>query len=415
MTQPNHDPLEWIDDELAALDQQALRRDLSTHGGAQRAWLDVDGRRLINFGSNDYLGLAPDERLSAAAAKATAEHGWGAGASPLITGHAEAHRRLESCLAEFEGTESAILFSSGYVANVGTICALADRGDAIFSDQKNHASLIDGCRLSRAAVHIYPHGDASGLRALLSQAARYRRRLIVTEGVFSMDGDLAPLDGLVKLAQQFDCMLLVDEAHATGVFGPMGRGLAEHLGLADRVPVRIGTLSKALGCSGGFVCGSRRLADWLVNRARPYVFSTAVPPPGCAAAAAALEIVQQEPSRRAELLERAAVLRQRLRGQGWNLGSSDSQIIPIIVGDAASALRLSARLRESGILAPAIRPPSVPVGQSLVRISLGYAHSLDMIESLCSALGDLVDEFASSRAQVAAGRAANTTFSAQTI
>jgi 8-amino-7-oxononanoate synthase len=388
MTLPR-DPLEWIDDELAELGHQGLLRAPTTHDGPQQVCLQFGQQQLVNFGSNDYLGLASDPRLAAAAAEAALLEGTGAGASPLVTGHAAAHRRLEDALAAFEQTPRAVIFNSGYAANVGTIAALVGRGDAIHADQKNHASLIDGCRLSRADVRVYPHGDWRALADQLAHGRGFRRRLIVTESVFSMDGDLAPLVELANLADQFDCMLLLDEAHATGVLGTCGRGLAEQLGLESRVQVRIGTLSKALGCAGGFVCGSERLIEWLINRARTYVFSTALPPATCAAALAALAIVREEPQRRVALARRAATLRQRLREQGWPVGQCASQIIPLVVGDPARATRLSRQLRQRGLLVPAIRPPSVPQGESLLRISLTYAHSDAMIERLLQALAAL--------------------------
>ncbi|MBI3838750.1 MAG: 8-amino-7-oxononanoate synthase [Planctomycetia bacterium] len=383
----HHDPLEWIEAELATLARRGLRRQLRTHAGPQQVRLQMGGRELLNFGSNDYLGLAADPRLIAAAARAADEEGWGAGASPLVTGHSAAHRRLEERLADFEGTPAALVFSSGYAANISTICALVGRGDAVYADQKNHASMIDGCRLSRAEIHVYPHRDPDGLQTLLRQSAGFRRRLIVTESVFSMDGDLAPLGELAELAEHYDCMLLVDEAHATGVFGSLGRGLAEQLGVESRVPIRIGTLSKALGCAGGFVCGSQSLIAWLVNRARGYVFSTAPPPAASAAACAALDIVCDEPWRRVKLLEQAAMLRGRLREQGWNVASNASQVIPLVVGEAGRAMRLADRLCTAGLLVPAIRPPSVPEGESLLRISLSYAHTPEMIGQLVVALG----------------------------
>jgi 8-amino-7-oxononanoate synthase len=388
-----HDTLEWMDDELASLAARGLLRTLGTHAGPQQVRLNVAGRKLVSFGSNDYLGLAFDERLRAAAARAAEQHGAGAGASPLVTGHAAPHRHLEERLAEFEGTQAALVFSSGYAANLGTISALAGRGDAIYADQKNHASMIDGCRLSRATKHVYPHADARALARLLGESGDYRRRLIVTESVFSMDGDRAPLVELASLAEQFDCMLLVDEAHATGVLGATGRGLAEELDVEDRCHVRIGTLSKALGCAGGFVCGRGSLVEWLVNRARPYVFSTALPPAVCVAACMALDIVREEDWRRAALLERAAALRTMLRKQGWNTGSSTSQIIPLVVGEVDRAMRLSQRLLDEGLLVPAIRPPSVPTGEALLRISLSCAHSAEMVERLSTALARVAAEF----------------------
>jgi 8-amino-7-oxononanoate synthase len=304
-----------------------------------------------------------------------------------VTGHAAAHQRLEERLAEFEGTSAALVFSSGYAANMGTICALVGRGDAVYADRKNHASLIDGCRLSRAEIHVYRHCNPEDLENLLRQGAGFRRRLIVTESVFSMDGDLAPLADLADLAERHDCMLLVDEAHATGVFGSLGRGLAEQLGVERRIPIRIGTLGKALGCAGGFVCGSESLIAWLLNRARGYGFSTAPPPAASAAACAALKIVRDEPWRRVHLLEQAATLRGRLREQGWEIASQVTQVIPLVVGDAAEAMRLADGLCAAGLLVPAIRPPSVPAGESLLRISLSSAHTPEMIDPLTAALG----------------------------
>ena len=379
--------LAWIDQELAKLDEQGLRRQLRLRQAAQAAQTIVDGRPLINFGSNDYLALAADPRLADAVARALPHSGWGTGASPLVTGYAELHQQLEQRLAEFEGTEAALLFPSGFAANAGTIAALIGPGDVVFSDRKNHASLLDGCRLSRADHRVYPHGDWRKLEKLLARADSYRRRLIVTDSLFSMDGDLAPLVELVEVAERHEAMLLVDEAHATGVFGAHGRGVAEQLGVEDRIAVRIGTLSKGLGSIGGFVAGSRSLIEWLLNRARPYVFSTAPPAAMAAASLAALDIVQNEPERREGLLARATGLRDALRTQGWNVGQSASQIIPVIVGQADRAVALSAILQEQGLLVPAIRPPTVPEGESCLRISLTAGHDARTIERLVTALG----------------------------
>jgi 8-amino-7-oxononanoate synthase len=384
--------MDWIDEQLGILQQRGLRRCLSTRTGAQSAVIVIEGQEAINFGSNDYLNLASDTRLTAAVAAALQEYGWGSGASPMVTGYAQAHRRLEQRLAQFEGTEAALVFTSGFAANTGTVAALAAVGDVVFTDRKNHASLIDGCRLSRADVRTYPHADWQTLERLLSKSSTERdlhgarRRLIVTDGVFSMDGDLAPLKELADLARRYQAMLLVDEAHATGVFGRQGRGVAEHFGLEDSVHVRVGTLSKALGCFGGFVAGSRSLIEWLVNRARPYVFSTAMPAANAAAAMAALDIVENEPRRRVELLARADGLRAQLAAQGWNIGRSASQIIPIIVGQPSRAVALSAALREKGLFVPAIRPPTVPEGEACLRISLTCGHTEDMIAKLLEVL-----------------------------
>lgn len=402
MTRTSHDPLAWIDGKLDRLERAGLRRRLAQRDGPQTATVTLDGRELVNFGSNDYLGLAADPRLAAAAHAAIDRDGWGSGASPLVSGRSASHVELERRLAEFEGTEAALVFPSGFAANAGVIPALVNRRDAIFGDAENHASLIDGCRLSRATWLVYPHGDASALEAMLRDAGRFRRRLIVTDTLFSMGGDFAPLAELAELAERYGAMLMVDEAHATGVYGAHGRGVVEHL--SGSVPffgsekkgtdpfcvcIRVGTLSKALGTGGGFVCGRQSLIDWLANRARSYVFSTAQPAATMAAAIAALDIVAQEPQRRVELLERAADLRARLNAQGWNTGRSESQIIPLMVGDADRTMQLAAALREAGFFVPGIRPPSVPVGESLLRLSLCHHHSADMIQALLDALAEL--------------------------
>lgn len=397
MTLVSHDPLDWLDDELSALAARDLLRRLTTHEGPQTATLTIAGRELINFGSNDYLGLAADPRLAAAAKQALDEEGCGSGASPLVVGHARSHERLERRLAEFEANEAALVFNSGFAANVGAITALVGPGDAVFSDALNHASLVDGCRLSRAAIHVYTHGDWRALEELLGKTTGARRRLIATDSLFSMDGDLAPLVELAGLAERHGCMLLVDEAHATGVLGRHGRGACELLGVERRVSVRIGTLSKALGCAGGFVCGRRPLIEWLVNRARTYVFSTALPAAIAAAAVAALNIVQDEPWRREQLLARSRWLAERLREQDWNVGPTESQIIPLVVGESRRALELSAALAERGLWAPAIRPPSVPPGAARLRISLSYPHGEEALEKLLNATGQLAQSKPSNR------------------
>jgi len=356
--------------------------------------IETDGQTLINFASNDYLSLAADERLVRAAAQACRDEGVGRGSSPLICGRAELHQRLEQRLAQFEGTEAALLLPTGFAANAGTIPALVDRGDAIYGDEKNHASIIDGCRLSRAETKIYPHGDMPALERLLTEGGPYRRRLIVSDTLFSMDGDLAPVPRLAELAEQFDAMLMVDEAHATGVFGPQGRGVVEYFaesfpGLEQKIHIRVGTLSKALGTAGGFVCGSAKLIEWLSNHARPYVFSTAQPAATSAAALAALDIVQAEPHRRTQLLQQADHLRLRLQQQGWNTGDSASPIIPLHIGPAGQTMQLASRLREQGFWVPGIRPPSVPEGQSLLRLSLTWGHTANQIDLLLESLADL--------------------------
>jgi 8-amino-7-oxononanoate synthase len=388
-SEKHRNPLAWIEEELAALEEKSLRRRSAVRGSMQAARFRLDGRELVNFGSNDYLALASDPRLTEAVAEALAREGWGSGASPLVAGRGELHERLEKRLAEFEETEAALLFPSGFAANSGAIAALAGPGDAVFCDRNNHASLWDGCRLSRADVRVFPHNDCRRLADLLKNKKTYRRRLIVVDGVFSMDGDLAPLAELVELAQRHGAMLLVDEAHGTGVFGPHGRGAAEHFHVDDRVPIRIGTLSKALGGAGGFVAGSRSLVEWLANRARSYVFSTAAPAAAAAASLAALDIVRDEPERRVRLLRRAAGLRDELARRGWNTGASAGPIIPLIVGGADRAVRLSHQLRDRGFFVPAIRPPTVPDGASRLRLSLTAGHTDEMIAAYLTALAEM--------------------------
>ncbi len=383
-------PLDWVDESLQRLEQTDLRR-VRRVGINQPNESESVANSLINFSSNDYLGLANDPRLADAAATAASEQGWGAGASPVVSGRTTEHAKLEEELAQFKQTEAAILFPTGFAANAGTIPALVDEGDVIFADAKNHASLIDGCRLARAERHIYPHNDVKSLSKMLSSASNFRRKLIVTDSLFSMDGDFAPLEELGNLAEEHNAMLLVDEAHATGVFGKRGSGLVEFFAessprLKQQVTIRIGTLSKAFGSAGGFVAGDQKLIDWLFNRARSYVFSTAAPAAMMAAARASLRIVQEEPERRMELLKKATYLRSKLCEMGWNLGNSSSQIIPVVVETPEQALALSSRLRAAGCHVPAIRPPTVPEGESLVRISLSYSHRKVDLENLLRAL-----------------------------
>ncbi len=389
----------WMDDELNERRRQNLYRSRRRLQSGQGARIRLAGRLYRNFSSNDYLDLATDPRLARAAARAGRRFGTGAGASPLVSGYLPPLRALERDLAHWEGTESALVFSSGYAANLAVLTALAGPDDTIFSDAFNHASLIDGCRLSRARVQVYRHNDLEHLEQLvryeppgLSRRSGPARRLIVSDSVFSMDGDLTPLAELLALAQRYDCLVVLDEAHATGVVGEQGRGVTDLL--PDLAPgrdrlIKVGTLSKALGAQGGFVCGSRRLIEFLVNHARPYIFSTALSPPLAAAARRAIAIVQQEPQRRHRVLALAQMLRQRLARVEPAGGPSTlaTPIIPVIVGDCHSAVALSRQLQEEGLLVPAIRPPSVPEGTARLRISLTAGHTEEDIEALLAALG----------------------------
>ncbi|MGQ0637345.1 MAG: 8-amino-7-oxononanoate synthase [Planctomycetaceae bacterium] len=383
----NSPSLDWIAPELAALQSAGLLRRRRVVEPLADGWCLAGGRRLRNFASNDYLNLAHDPRLAEACQRAARESGVGARASALVCGRTHWHAALEDRLARFEGQPAAIVFPTGYAANVGSIAALAGKGDCIFSDRLNHASLIDGCRLSRAAVRLYDHADLAGLERDLQQVIAFRRRLIVTDSVFSMDGDLAPLPELCALAERHQAMLLVDEAHATGVFGASGRGVAELMGVEGKVGVRVGTLSKAAGVQGGFVAGPQPLIDWLWNRARVQIFSTALSPALCAAASTAVELIEREPWRRERLLSLTAGFRERLAAVGVVVPrGAVGPIVPIVLHAPDRALRVAAQLEEAGYLVGAIRPPSIPAGTSRLRITLSCAHTADDVSQLAQIL-----------------------------
>ncbi len=378
------DPLAWINAEAERRSSSGLTRRLHAHGAVSPGRFRTrEGRELINFGSNDYLGLAADPRLTAAALAAAEKFGWGAAASPLVFGWSDIHQELADALAGFEGTEAALLFPTGYAANFGTLGALVGPGDAVYADRLNHACLIDGVRLSGASLRVYPHNGAERVASALARdQGRFRRALIATEGVFSMDGDVAPLAELATLAERFGAMLLVDEAHGTGVFGADGRGAAAAAGVADRVQVRVGTLSKALGSVGGFVAGSRRLIGHLVNHARPLLYSTALPPAAAAAALAALEIMRSEPWRRERVFILGGRLRGALVGAGLDVIPAAGPIVAVVLGEAGAAVEASDRLRRLGLFVPAIRPPTVPAGTARLRVSLSAAHTDADLEAL---------------------------------
>jgi 8-amino-7-oxononanoate synthase len=376
----------WAEGELTALEGKGLLRRLEALGSPQGAEVLVGGRALVNFSSNDYLGLANDPALARAATEALARWGTGAGASRLLVGDTLEHRALEADLAAFEGTEAAVLFNAGYAANVGVLSALLGPEDVVFSDALNHASLIDGCRLSRARTVVYPHGDVAALRALLA-AHPGRRRLVVTDTVFSMDGDVAPLAELAGAAREAGAALMVDEAHATGVLGPRGAGLVEALGLEGEVELRMGTLGKALGVYGAYVACSRPLADLLVNRARSLVFSTALPPAVCAAARAGLARVREAPELRERLWRHIRRFGQGLRALGFP-AEERSAVFPVVLGAPEAALSASAFLRERGLLVKAVRPPTVPAGTSRLRFCLSAAHTDAHVDAALAALGE---------------------------
>jgi glycine C-acetyltransferase/8-amino-7-oxononanoate synthase len=375
-----------ISERLAELESSGLRRRLRVIEGPQGPEVVLDGRPVLLLCSNNYLGLADHPRLRRAAADAALSLGTSAGASRLISGSMPIHAGLESRLAEFKGTEAALLFGSGYLANTGAIAALAQRGEVVFSDELNHASIIDGCRLASAETFVYRHADTEHLEWGLRRAAQ-RAALIVTDGVFSMDGDIAPLPALADLARRHHCRLLVDEAHATGCIGPGGRGSVAAAGVTDEVDVIVGTLGKALGGYGAYVCGSRELVDFLINSARPFIFSTAPPPPSVAAARAALELLAESPERVERLQANAAALREGLRSEGLEPIGSETQIVPLVLGEADDTMALCERLLAEGVFAQAIRPPTVPPGTCRLRLTAMATHRADDLRRAAKLIG----------------------------
>jgi 8-amino-7-oxononanoate synthase len=374
---------------LEELRDRGLYRRLRLVSGPQGPRVLLGGRPVLLLCSNNYLGLADHPKVRGAAAEAAMRWGAGAGASRLISGNMEPHRRLETQLAEFKGYEAALLFGSGYLANTGVIAALAAAGEVVFSDALNHASIVDGCRLSRAETFVYRHGDLEHLAWGLEQADG-RGSLIVSDGVFSMDGDIAPLPELLELARRHGCRLLVDEAHATGAIGPGGRGSVAAAGLSGEVDVVVGTLGKALGSYGAYACASAETIDFLVNSARPFVFSTAPPPPTVAAAAAALELVS--PNRVERLRANASRFRAALAAEGLDAGSSQTQIVPIEVGDAERTMDLCERVLERGVFAQGIRPPTVPEGSSRLRFTVMASHRVGELERAAKLVGGAARE-----------------------
>jgi len=371
--------------ELEALRSAGLYRELRRVENQQGPILLIGGREVINFSSNNYLGIANHPALAQAAKQAIDRYGCGSGASRLISGNMTLHEELESRLAQFKGTEAALVFNSGFQANTGILATLAGEADVILSDQLNHASIIDGCRLSRAQTLVYAHDDLDQLEANLKNSRHARRRLIVTESIFSMDGDEAPLTDIVELAERHDAIVMVDEAHATGVFGVTGAGVVSKHGLGDRVFVQMGTLGKALGAFGAYVAGSRPLRELLINRCRSFIFTTALPPAIMAMAIAAIGLIEREPERRERLWENCRFLSDGLKRLGFGLNDCQSPIVPLIVGDAESCMELSQRLLEHGVFVQGIRPPTVPPGTSRLRITVMATHERRHIEKALEA------------------------------
>jgi glycine C-acetyltransferase/8-amino-7-oxononanoate synthase len=374
-----------LEGALDELRRAGLYRQMRVIESPQGARVILDGAEVLLLCSNDYLGLAGDPGVRAAAAQAAERWGAGAGASRLVSGNMALHRELEEELADFKGYEASLVLGSGFLANMGVIPVLAGRDDVILSDALNHASIVDGCRQSRAETVVYPHGDLDALKHGLGRAGG-RRTLVVTDAVFSMDGDLAPLEGIVELAQRHDARVLVDEAHATGVVGPGGRGLVHALGLEHEVDVVIGTLSKALGSYGAFVCCRREMVELLVNRVRTLIFSTALPPPSVAAALAALRIVRDRPEVVERLWRNARRLRSELCAHGFDVPGGEMPIVPLVIGDPGDAMAVCEAALERGIFAQAIRPPTVPAGTSRLRLVTTAGHSTDDLRRAAAGL-----------------------------
>jgi glycine C-acetyltransferase len=369
--------LQWIEHELANLRQSGLYTHIRTLSSPQGAWLVVDGREVLNFCSNNYLGLANHPRLCQAAKEAIDRYGVGPAAVRTIAGTMDLHVALERRLAEFKGVEAAITFQSGFNANLGTIPALVGREDVIFSDELNHASIIDGCRLSRATIVRYAHIDPQDLRQKMAQAKEkgYRRALVVTDGVFSMDGDVAPLDRIYEVAKEFGALLMVDDAHGEGVLGRGGRGIVDHFDLHGKVDVEVGTLSKAFGVVGGVVAGRQVIIDWLRQRGRPFLFSSAMTAPDVAACLAAVDLLEESTELVDKLWQNTEYFKREMEALGFDTGQSTTPITPIMLGEAPLAQKFSRRLFDEGVFAMAIGYPTVPKGKARIRVMISAAHS----------------------------------------
>jgi glycine C-acetyltransferase/8-amino-7-oxononanoate synthase len=381
-----------IEERLSELKQLGLDRRLRTVSGPQGPRVLLDDEPVLLLCSNNYLGLADHPQVREAAADAAMRLGVGAGASRLVSGTMTIHRELEQRLAAFEGSEDCVLFGSGYLANLGTIGALAGPGDTIFSDELNHASIIDGCRVSRAEVVVYRHLDTDHLERCLRECGGMGRRVIVSDSVFSMDGDVAPLARIVELAQAYDARTIVDEAHATGALGDGGRGAVAQAGLQGKIDVLIGTLGKALGSYGAYACASAEMVLLLVNTARPLIFSTAPPPPSMAGALAALELLEAEPERVSQLHEAARTLRGALAELGFAIERSDMHIVPLVVGESAAAMRLCTGALRKGVFAQAIRPPTVADGTSRLRLATMATHDTTELREAAQVLAEAAAE-----------------------
>lgn len=375
-----------IAESLSRLEEQALLRRTVTVEEVDGPFIVIEGKRFLCFCTNDYLGLSRHPRLAEAAIAATREYGWGTGASRLLSGTTKWHQALEERIASFKQCDSAILFISGYMANMGLVTALADEKTLIAADQLNHASMIDGCRLSRATIKIYRHRDPTAAAEALATPGSFARKLLISDTVFSMDGDIAPLPELAKVAADCDAEMIVDEAHGFGIFGNHGRGVLEHFGLEGKVKIVSATLSKAAGSAGGFIAGSRELTAMLCNKARSFIFTTAHPPALCAAGIAGIDLIAEGDALRAKLWENVRIVRDELRRLEFDTRDSEAPIIPVVLGSNERALKAAAILREAAIFTPAIRPPTVPEGESRLRLSVTALHTREHLGQLLEAM-----------------------------
>ena len=374
------DPLAYLSIELDTLKQQGLYRHLRILEGEQKPKTTFDHRQVVNLSSNNYLGLTTHPRLREAALAATRDLGVGSGSVRSIAGTMSIHMELERRLAAFKKTEAVVVFQSGFAANAGTVAAVLTKEDVVISDELNHASIIDGARLSRATIKVFPHKDAAAARRILRDLPASQRKLLITDGVFSMDGDVGAIPDLCTLAEEFGCIMMVDDAHASGVFGKNGRGTIDHFGLHGRVDIQVGTLSKAVGALGGYVAGSRALIDFLYHRARPFLFSTSHPPATAAACIAAIDVLEQEPQIIDRLWDNTRFFKAGLRALGFNTGLSESPITPVIAGDGALAMKLSDRLFQEGVFAQGIAFPTVARDKARVRTIVTATHTRDDLQ-----------------------------------
>ena len=370
--------LDWLTQEIDGLKQQGLYNNIRTIGSPQGAWLTVDGKNVLNFCSNNYLGLANHPKLVQAAQEAVKKYGVGPGAVRTIAGTMDLHLQLEQRLAKFKGAEDVITFQSGFTANLGTIPALVGKEDVIFSDRLNHASIIDGCRLSGAKIIAYEHNEASALEAAIKEhASNFRRALIVTDGVFSMDGDIAPLPALYEVAQKYDILFMVDDAHGEGVLGKGGRGIVDHFNLHGKVDVEVGTMSKAFGVVGGMVAGKKVIVEWLKQRGRPFLFSSAVTVPDAAACLAAVDLLEESTELVDKLWANAKYFKEEMKKLGFDTGHSETPITPVMLGEAPLAQQFSRELFNEGVFAMSIGYPTVPQGKARIRVMISAAHDND--------------------------------------